>query len=1338
MDSPEATPAGSSRNSSPEVLTPRRKVQALLAGLSDSEEDVPITFKGVNGPTQEPDTTDEADDSSDDATRPRGRVVVRLAQDVDLGREYLAQQASRRDDDAQDRKKYDEEDMAQPKRKFLLRRGPSSTTPVSSDEDAYDTRITAVPSPLSVKSAGPGGSKRRIESVLDPSHVSSAATIDKTRFQVLVEKQRKLRLEREEAERVRLETQRARLSELTTTAHKPRGSSPADGSDEDSDASVVRLAKKLTKDARPMRKASRKALEEMNRETQRMNRNMQLAHEARTKKKFSKESLLSRFAMSGGNDQNTGSSKAMSSDSETMRLASTPPTSPLRTPNSRSNTELQTVSNGCEVVRFFDAELDDIPSLEQMLATRRAKQGKDKIAPIQNGAQPHVSRICLAKLDSGSDSDLEIIAAAGQKRRYAVFENLPKKKAREQPSHLALRSLANMRSEKSSMSGTSASEMQAALKKAARDQAKKERQAKIEKLKARGIIVQTAEENERDQQEVEDLLEKARQEAVEIQKREKERAKQDGTFEKDMLDDSDSDDEDDDFEEGMDVDGAESGSEDEIDRKSDVQGSERMLDDTAQESDDGSALSVDTDIRSESKQSGDDELEIRTPQPVRQTRRTRVVEDDDDDDNEPETANEPTVPILTTAITTETLQIHHRSARKIIPGLQDSASLPLDLTQAFAATMAESQTQQDSMDMLGDLPAPTLDLITKTSRSDSLDLIAESPISSRTQPLNVNLEMSQIRQQPDSPSLTRVLTATQAPFELTQDGGFSYSPFSGNRFADTPNRTSWPGGDTTVEAASQSPVLQRKRRLQRGHQPGDEDTPKPAFSIMQNAAAVKKLDVFDKKRSDAKQAFDEAAEESDDEYAGLGGASDEDSDDEANEQDKAMVDDDTQIDAGDESRLAQLHADRERASDEAAVSKLLKDITTGGLRRKRGAGDEFDLSDEEDDAARRREAKRREFAKMRRELLKDEAVGKIAEDEKKQAFLRSIEDREIVDDESLDFDQPETQEAESQAQPELQGEHRSVAAADSDSQDILQPASEWKINRSLNIRRTKLPSVDKPTTLAEIRESVSFLIEEPESQAATIDLGLSDSESEPELYVDLDRHFRSAEADERMAEDDEDDLGGFIVDDVDRPERTGDEQQSGGFKIPPRPKCSERRTRNPPHGQVIDRLSLLRQSSSSCSATAGTGPHSSTNKLAFSLPRQSSSTSVSAFGPSSLLRRATTNSGLGSMSTSLLDGSRNSSSRDNNTARKERGGTADEKEFVRKGNARSLRNAVNYQGGPSNPGAKVKNGSEIARATLSQEQMRSRLRLNAGSSAAKGRGNTTGFLGGLFRGDSWE
>ncbi|KAK7215391.1 hypothetical protein V2G26_003394 [Clonostachys chloroleuca] len=52
---------------------------------------------------------------------------------------------------------------------------------------------------------------------------------------------------------------------------------------------------KLTQGARPTRKASKKAVEDMNRETQRMARNMQLAHEAKTRKKISKSSLFERF-----------------------------------------------------------------------------------------------------------------------------------------------------------------------------------------------------------------------------------------------------------------------------------------------------------------------------------------------------------------------------------------------------------------------------------------------------------------------------------------------------------------------------------------------------------------------------------------------------------------------------------------------------------------------------------------------------------------------------------------------------------------------------------------------------------------------------------------------------------------------------------------------------------------------------------------------------------------------------------------------------------------------------------------------------------------------------------
>jgi len=72
-------------------------------------------------------------------------------------------------------------------------------------------------------------------------------------------------------------------------------------------------------------------------------------------------------------------------------------------------------------------------------------------------------------------------------------------------------------------------------------------------------------------------------------------------------------------------------------------------------------------------------------------------------------------------------------------------------------------------------------------------------------------------------------------------------------------------------------------------------------------------------------------------------------------------------------------SDEERKEDEKRVEKLYKDIANGGLRRKRGAdqGDLWDSDDEDEAAVRRRAAKQKEFAKMRKALLADEKIGKI-------------------------------------------------------------------------------------------------------------------------------------------------------------------------------------------------------------------------------------------------------------------------------------------------------------------------------------------------------------------------
>jgi mediator of replication checkpoint protein 1 len=338
---------------------------------------------------------------------------------------------------------------------------------------------------------------------------------------------------------------------------------------------------------------------------------------------------------------------------------------------------------------------------------------------------------------------------------------------------------------------------------------------------------------------------------------------------------------------------------------------------------------------------------------------------------------------------------------------------------------------------------------------------------------------------------------------------------------------------------------------------------------------------------------------------------------------------------------------------------------------------------------------------MRRELLKDEAVGKIAEDKKKEAFLKSIEDREAADDEDdLNLDIIETPEGDPQSQRPAQDdspaitEPHALSTSSNKRKQPLEPSVADVLNRlSPALRHTNIKVVPvnrKPSTIAEIRESVSFLIEEPDSQSATPQYGSSDDEdADPEAYVNLDRHLQAVDGNE---EDDED-LGDFIVD---------DSQDSDVFKKPqlppPRAPFAERRTK----ANIVDRRSLLRQASSSSSSSA-------TSKMAFFTSKVGSSDSL-AFKAPSLLRRATTNSSLGSVNGANVSATGVS-------VATERGAPDQEKEVIRKG-AGGRRNAVNFRMKPK------------------EEQMKSRITAKKGKATKAGR--SRGFLGGLLGGNSWD
>ncbi|MCJ1398712.1 hypothetical protein MMC11_001913 [Xylographa trunciseda] len=1014
------------------------------------------------------------------------------------------------------------------------------------------------------------------------------------------------------------------------------------------------IEEKLTQQARPTRKASKRALEEMNRETQRMSRNMQLAHQAKTKKKVTKESLLAKFnfrriqptPISDRKPHNSpiATSSAPVSDNEGGRDHQTPPTSPLKQSDlsdtldqtsfsgEKSHGAASTFRKSSSPTLFVE---EDLPSMEDIMSTPRYIQEKGKGKAVDSVPPDQVQRLPKSKktiftqppirvrplgkpshqgsLTSDRDEDnLEIIPARGPRGKKAnILDKLQPSKVREGRSLQTLRVLAHLvspgkQNEKSKASMTSG-ELLSSLQRRARQQAARERAEKIQDLKDRGIIIQTTEERQRDQADVEDLLEKARREGEELTKKEKIALKKERRA--NGLEEETSDEDEDYKDMKVDVPDVElSGSDEEADDEDQASGSEvvsdRDEDESGMEEDEeengGVSLDpritpvlslIDNEAFEGSEDEGieekadcvseDDDAEEQVPA-IRNKRRHNPISVLDDEDEE--------VDGSVGASTKPMVKKTGNPFPVILPGSDDST---MGLTQAFEATMAESQSQQcidshgtdldqDSLSFLRGAPDPDFPMFYE----DAPDTIVPDSQTGVLGALKIDLDFSQSQIQHDTPPVATQYSDIPDP---TQDAGFGSSSPLPERFVSVPPSTV----DTVVLAGAveiQAPIVKKKGRLRRRGSAvrifPDEDSVSEdegtaqsnvqheqfkvsadAFDVMKMASKKKDADaeLFDKKKSDAKGMVEEQAEESEDEYAGLGGASDDDSMAEDDEEVRKMIDEgEVKVD---ERKLAAFFADKERASDAKAVEKLFKDINNGGLRRKRGT--EFDLSDSDDDIEARRRIKRREFAKMRKALLENENVGKIAEDPKKLAFLRAIEDRE--DDEDVGF----LEQAEESSQVVLE------------SQENIDPQAKNSLSEPLNLKRKRplqesvsdsanrpppqarrVLKIKKPSTLAEIRESVSFLIEEPQGAA---DISRSDSSEE------------------------EEDGGEGGTENVQPPGRE--------------PFANRRRTAAP----VIDRLSLKRAESAASSST--------TTRLAFQDPN---AVSASGFKVPSLLRRATT------------------------------------------------------------------------------------------------------------------
>ncbi|KAG9235056.1 MRC1-like domain-containing protein [Amylocarpus encephaloides] len=1297
----------STRGSSPEIdssppspsqLTPRSKVRAALAQFDNDSDDDSVkhsartrvkaglatsTPSKSTAPPQKTQSFEEAvsnavatsndgdstDEEEEDVVRPRGRMAALM-----MANEHSSEDDIQTTTSSQ---------MAGKKTSPPNSRSPESTTDetaISSDESDMPVvsrkrklRIVSRETPKSSPAKSVGSPGLFVSPSADQTAMNAGDDSDSDlpapsadRFKALVQKKREERQARE-----------AEAAEEKARQLAERRKTQARDIEEDDDDMSDGGERRLTQ---PTRKASKRAQEEIRRETQRMSRNQQLAHNAITKKKYFKADLLAKFNFGPKKDPSdpieamNSSSPAPQSDVE---MKETPPTSPA-TPSREIDKSFEALVAPLEESQVKDLD-EELPTLEDassqiQSSPPRMDKGKgravDEIVPQPELPQkkqmftqrliriraPKIMKTTAALEDS--DSDLEIIPTKTPNRQRrkmdAIFDRIPAKQAKESHSIHALRMLALVKSPrkqsngKSKKPGMTTGELQVSLQQKARQQATREREERLQALREKGVIVQTAEEREKELAEVEDLISKARREADEIMLREKAAAKKErqANGEIDPLGDS-SDDED--WEESKvplpelsasgsdeeldaeldDSEGDASGEdeEDEDPNEEETVAANPLFDDEAGESD---VDEDEIDVTIPEETLGDDDVEeegipIMPANPSKRRSRNIIISDDEDleDEDVEESFSVPQ--------TQSPMQFHNdspavpnsvlRSATKtFIPGVTVAGPAGLGLTQIFAGTMDDSQFEaevdfpsqvapKEKLAFLRNIPAPALPDFVPTMAEDTQlhDTVMESQPSQDIDsqdfdsiPSMISLHYSQ-SQVHGFDSL--VENSQMSPFpDATQDLGYlNTTPIRG-RFSEEPPSTV----DTIMldpsalpETTMETPIAKKKGKLRRRNRAtsfSDEennvaplervteedefDVTSNAFDMMRKASKKKKkavVDEFDKKNSKAKEMVQEQADESEDEYAGLGGASDDDSGNEDDTLVKEMIDDEGGM-IVDERQIAAFFADRERATDEKVVEKLYKDITNGMLRRKRGA--DYDLSDSDDGGEARKRRKRAEFAKMRKALLSDERIGKIAENPKRQAFLRAIEDRGSGDE--IDFldDFAEVEGADSQSQ--TQGEDIQQVVPDSQPIEMGPPTrnpsdtTDPPTRPPPHLRRTK--PAKKPANLSEIRESLSSLIEEPNSLVQTVDLG-SDSENELEFE--------------------------------------GQPSKEGGQEKENRDPFALRRTK----GHVIDRISLKRQSSSTLSAST---------RLAFT-----ASSAASTFKVPALLRKATTNSSLTSTTSSI-------------------------------------------------------------------------------------------------------
>ena len=1118
----------------------------------------------------------------------------------------------------------------------------------------------------------------------------------KERLAELIAQKRAERFAKEKEEKRRRKLQKKDASSST----QPSSDLPDEAIEGPNDQPNPEIERIMSDASRPARKASKKALLEMERETQRISRQQALAHQMKVKKKFTTNDLFARFNMRGPTaaTESTNEEQPQAADSTASSAPNSDgieerPQNPVSTPPSSPPTPFDKqkalVEQGAlskfvpvredSIAGLAQADDDDeeLPEVEDMFKiSQQQKEAEAKAAEkVAERAPAEMKGLKIARIEKqpartltkdSDDDELEIIPRLpSHLRAFERAKGATGPRSADSKAVHNLRHLAHLnhddskpRHKKGTKPSISYTALEARLRRQAKDQARRQQLERIEELRAKGIEIQTHEEKEREADEMENSLEKARLEAQALRKLERKGENgEEGAMEA-------SEDEDEDFEPD--------GSDDEEEEGEGKQKEHEMVDDAADETDedeeefesseDEAAGSGDTDEGAEADVEDDQQTggepaasgaleDTSITAQSRKARQSRVIADDDDEDEAPKTH--------WTAVS----QTPKATPSQPDPfaafgfGAANGQNTLLSPTQAFNATMqtpTQQDTQEDSFDILrqiaprtgSSLPPvlPNLDSQTQVE-SQYNDIFAGSQV-----PESQRVQLNWETQAPETPlpaGMNRGASAlSETPtWEPTQDQGLQ-SPWTvapklrrGDTLDSLPEEHDTQS--TVAMRVSESPAPSQTTRKHRGkltrRQAPAVDSSDDEEEVKADSVRPEKNNAFRemaRKRKEAMSATDRAeadkelrgmmeeqAEESEDEYAGLGG-----DDFVAPETgaDREIIDS-SAVDVN-ERELAAHFAERERERNEAETSRLYKDLTTGVLRRKMGAN-AFDLEEDEDELAlRRRRMRQQEEARKRKALLKDDNVKTLAEGRQskgKDAFLKAIADDD-GDDEMVGLSDNEdegtesanaTQEESQRSQPETHDQSNGVLQETSGNKRRLPESEESQERPPAKQRRTAAPTgLRRPTSMLEVQESVSFLLDEPQAAALAGPTAMELSDSE---HSDQENSDEGADEDLIAAESARQNDGGFAP----NPLSTEAKARKDSIDMPPPPTrlpANQRRTAAPTaRAAVIDRLSLKRASSASDPSTAG-------NRAAWG----ASTTSTGGTSkPPSLLRRATTNTG---------------------------------------------------------------------------------------------------------------